>query len=192
MDDSADEQQEPIEPDAQASDDAVDSLASGQEHGDTGTDNSAERLNGLMALVGKRTTEVSEQKARADRAEAVLAEYRERLLAYEAGARMSDADALATEQAAGLSTDNAEQVPDDSTDTDADPYAGANAGFDYWGAGVPYVPDGGAVSTYVDPNHVSRAQSMPAHRPTNAQRLRAAFDSGIDSALSQWGWEPKD
>ena len=89
--DSTDAEQEPA-------DQQVDSPDDGQEDARSGIDNSGERLNGLMRLVGRRTTEVSQQKARADVAEAELAATQARLAAYEDGAQMSDADA----EAAGL------------------------------------------------------------------------------------------
>lgn len=169
---------------------SADSQADGQEESGSRVDNSAERINGLMKLVGRRTTEVSQQKARADKAEAELVEAQTRLHAYEAGARMSDDEAAA----ATAATAEQEQATDtDDTDTDDDeaydPFAGLDDADEtptFWG------PTGQAAHTYVDPNSVSRMRSMTASTPSRTQRLQADFNRGLDGALDDWDWKPAD
>jgi hypothetical protein len=147
---------------------------------DTGSrvDPSPDRINGLMRLVGKRTTEVSAQKVRADKAEAALAALQERLATYEGGATMSDADAAEVEQTTDVEEESGEALAD---------------GQDFWLPGLPgsHSPTWEPAHTYVDPSSVSRVQSF-SPRSTPTERLKTEFDSVLDSAIDDWGWKGTD
>lgn len=150
---------------------------------DTGSrtdESSGERINGLMRLVGKRTTEVSEQKARADKAEAALAAVTTRLATYESGASMSAADTDALDADTADSPEVEEQV-DDSDSTD---------GQDFWLPGLPeaHTPSWEPGHTYVDPSSASRVSASMFDRPSATQRLKTDFVRGLDGAIDDWGW----
>jgi len=161
-----------------------DSPTAGQEPA-SGTDPN-QRINGLMRLVGRRTTALQQEKARADQAEADLAAALEALQAYESGAQMSDdeaAEVVADEDDIGVATAADDEVTDGgswATPTLEIPQQGdADTGDDYWWPN--------ALRSGVDPNAASRASSMTAFSPTETQRLQAQFESELGGALERWG-----
>ena len=198
MMDSTDISQEPT-------DAAVDSVVDGQELGaSTVDDNSATRINGLMRLVGLRTTEAGQQKARAEQAEAELAAARDRLQAYESGTYMSATEAQEQEsliQPAGADTED--NITSDDTDDfipadDDEREQRAEAMRAAWpnSLGRDDVPQDEGVDwsdvmagQIVDPNSASRASSLRATNPTETERIRSEFERRLDGALEHWGVE---
>lgn len=167
----------------------VDSGTPAQDGVDSGTDVSpTERINGLMRVIGKRTTERDEQEARATRAEAELANANQRLAAYEAGREAEVDNLLANEQSADTDDSDEGIYPPEAENPDA---------FEYW---LPSVSRGsadaddeaeqaGAFSTYVDPNAATRASGLRATNMTETERVRQQFERGLDDALRGWGVE---
>jgi len=184
---------------------AVDSLVAGQEDGGSRTDgNSQNRINGLMRLVGKRTNEAGQQKARAERAEAELAAARERLTAYEGGAHMTE-DEAGTIQPADTDTEGG-ITGDDSDDTDITPAddeeredaaEALRAGWPQTIEDLATMQQGAVSDSYwvpdnmqpplIDPNSASRASSLRALNPSETQRVQSEFDRQLDAALERWG-----
>ena len=161
-----------------------DSPTAGQEPA-SGTDPN-QRINGLMRLVGQRTTALQQEKARADQAEADLAAALEALQAYESGAQMSDdeaAELVAEEDDSAMATAEDDEVTDGgswATPTLEIPQQGdADTGDDYWWPN--------ALRSGVDPNAASRASSMTAFSPTQTQQLQAQFENELGPALERWG-----
>jgi hypothetical protein len=174
----------------QAAQDSLDEVlaAAGQEDDGSGTDAAtATRINGLMRLVGKRTTEANQQKARAERAEAALAEARQQLATYESGADLSEDDAADASAAAGLLHDQDGADGDAGADRAGDDDTDSGAG--WWMPGIFHAPNFGDPAAYVDPNSASRASSLVASTPTETQHLRSEFDRSLDQALAGWGVE---
>jgi len=190
----------------------ADSLGAAQEDVASRDDgNSRDRINGLMRLVGKRTTEARQQEARATQAETALADALERLKAYETGARMSDDEAQEQETLIqpGDDTDG-DITPGDTDDADITPAddeereeraEALRAGWPQTIADLATMEQGAVSDSYwvpdnmqptlMDPNSASRASSLRIHTPGETARLRSDFDRHLDDALVRWGVEDR-
>lgn len=179
QDSALDQQESEASLDAQA-----DSLVSGQEAQGSRTDEAApdasDRINGMMRLLGHRTTERDSQKARADAAEAALEDAQQRLYLYEGGARMSDDQA--DEVAADVEVEDSGEAQQAEADDD----------FNYWLPGGMHAPNGGDPASYVDPSAASRASSIMATNPNSTAAVRDRFHHELDQALTNWGVEGRD